>query len=136
MKYLLALSVCFFAHQASAQQGITNVHEVALTTATVRTISLTTGTAGAINALDVALQTSSGTIAGYFAIEVYNPASNTDTVVCSYDTLLSTAIANQYYGREVVPGSGVYWGVPRYRKLYCTTKSSVTATRVTVSQFK
>ena len=124
------------ASSAWSQQGFFNIHEVALTTATIRTVNITTGTAGVIDAVDAALQTSSGTLVGYFAIEIFNPAANTDTVVASFDTLISTALSSQYYGREIAPGTGLYLAVPRYRTLYVATKSAAVATRVTVSQFK
>lgn len=130
MKYLLALLL--IPCVSRAQQGVQNMHEVALTTTTiVQSISVATQTP-----TDVALATSSGTLSGYYSIELYNPAASASTVVCGFDLMLSTLVANAWYGREVIAGSGVYWAVPSYRKLYCQSLSTTASTRVTVTQLK
>ena len=66
MKYLLGLFL-LIPCVASAQQGIQNVHEVAIGTNTiVQTVDVDSQTP-----TDVAATTSSGTVGGYFAIEVF-----------------------------------------------------------------
>lgn len=124
---LLFLSVPGFA-----QSNVQNVHEVATSTNTIiQTVAVTSQTY-----VDVANITSSGTLSGYFGIEVYNPASSAATIVCGFDVMLSTLVANAWYGREIGAGLSVYWGVPSYRKLYCQTLSTTASTRVTVTQIK
>jgi hypothetical protein len=117
---------------AGAQAGVQNVHEVALTTSTiVQSVSVSTGATGA----DVARATSSGTLAGYFAIEVYNPTASGGTLVCGFDISLSGTLSSAWYGREIAAGSGVYWAVPSNRKLYCLSLAAA-PTRATITQFK
>lgn len=129
MRYLLWL---FLASPAVAQSNFQNVHEVAGSTNTItQTVAVTSQTY-----VDVANATSSGTVSGYFGIEVYNPSASASTIVCGFDVSLSTLVANAWYGRELPAGIGVYWAVPSYRKLYCQTLSVTASTRVTVTQFK
>lgn len=128
MKFLFlifSLLPCF----ANAQ--VTDVHEVAKSTETrIQTISVCNVV------LDVANATSSGTLAGAYAIEVYTTAASTNTVNCGFDVNLSTNIHNAAYGREVPAGVGVYWAVIPKRKLYCLSQNSAGCTRATVTQFK
>ena len=133
MKIAIAAAFLLFgAVTASAQAGIQNVHEVALSTNTIiQTVSVSTGATGA----DVAKATSSGTLAGYFAIEVYNPTSSGGTLVCGFDSALSGTLSGVWYGREIAAGSGVYWAVPSSRKLFCLS-TAATPTRATITQFK
>lgn len=133
MKYLLSLILLSLCASAHAQQGIQNVHEVATSTNSItQTISLC-GSAGAV---DVANATSSGTLAGAFAIEVYNLNSSTSTVNCGFDPMLSTTATSVWYGREVLAGIGVYWAKMSFRKLYCATQNSGGCTNVTITQMK
>jgi len=134
MKYLLFVVLSLIGVSASAQSGVQNVHEVALTTQTLtQTISL----CASGGAVDVTAATSSGTLAGAFAIEVYNLASSTNTINCGQDVALSTASTSVWYGREVVAGTGVYWAVPpSTRKTRCMTQNSGGCTQVTISQLK
>ena len=136
MKYLLfALLSIGGALPAAAQSGVQNVHEVALTTNTrTQTISLCAGN-GADN---VTARTSSGTLGGAYAIEVYNIAASTDSIVCSQDVSLSSNAYSIWYGREVPAGIGVYYAVPpSTRPTRCMTKNSAAGcTRVTITQFK
>ena len=131
MKSLL-VGLFFLAVPASAQT-ITNVHEVALSTETrIQTINLCdTSGAGNVTAL-----TSSGTLKGAFAIEVYTVAAATNTVNCGFDVNLSSNQYSAQYGREVPPGVGVYWGVQVGRVLRCMTQNSGGCTRVTITQAK
>ena len=131
MKYLLFLLIGL-STPVMAQQGITNVHEVAASTQTlIQTIDLDWGLTNMGTAI------SSGNVAGYFAIEVYNLAANADTIVCGFDASLSSATSSVWYGREVARGEGVYWAVPSYRVLNCrNTRAAGVSSRVTVSLFK
>lgn len=130
MKYLLALLL--IPCVSRAQQGVQNMHEVALTTSTiVQTISVSSQPA-----MDVANATSSGTLAGYYAIEVYNLAANTKTLNCGFDPMVSTVTTSVWYGREVPAGVGVYFAVPSYKKLYCISQSVTGTTTATITQLK
>ena len=131
MKSLILLIV--LAASASAQQGITNVHEVATSTQTlIQTISMSATSAR----LDVAATVSSAPVGGYFAIEVYNTAASGTTLNCSFDICNSTAVANACYGREIPAGVGVYFATPQHRKLYCGQQATAAAVRATISLFK
>lgn len=119
---------------AAAQSGVQNVHEVALTTTT---ITQTINICASGGAVDVTAATSSGTLAGAFAIEVYNIGASTNTVNCGQDVSLSTNAYSAWYGREVPAGVGVYYAVPpSTRKTRCMTQNSGGCTRVTITQFK
>lgn len=132
MKYLLSLLLLTPCLSHAQSSGVQNVHEVGLSTNTiVQTVSVATQTV-----TDLAATTSSGTLAGYYAIEVYNPAASAATVVVGFDLMLSTLVVNAGYGREVPPGVGVYFAVPSYHKLYAKSLSVTAATRVTVTQIK
>lgn len=133
MKIAIAAAFLLFgAVTANAQAGVQNVHEVALSTNSItQTVTVSTGATGA----DVAKATSSGTLAGYFAIEVYNPTSSGGTLVCGFDISLSGTLSSAWYGREIAAGSGVYWAVPSSRKLYCLSLAAA-PTRATITQFK
>lgn len=135
MKYLLlALLSLAGAMPAAAQSGVQNVHEVALTT---QTITQTINLCNSGGATDVTAATSSGTLAGAYAIEVYNLAASTNTIVCGQDAALSTAASSGWYGREVPAGIGVYYAVPpSTRKTRCFTLNSGGCTRATITQFK
>lgn len=136
MKYLLGLFL-LLPLSAHAQQGIQNVHEVATsTTSVIQSIAICATGGANSGVVDVAAATSTGTVAGAFAIEVYNLASSTNTVNCSFDQSLSTASTSAWYGREVVAGAGVYWAKMSYKKLYCMTQNSSGCTTITVSQLK
>lgn len=136
MKYLLfAVLALAGAVPAAAQSNITNVHEVSIGTTTLtQTINL----CSIAGAADVAAATSSGTVSGAWAIEVYNPAVSTNTVNCGFDLGLSTSIASSvWYGREVIPGVGLTWAVsPQIRKVYCMTQNTLGCTKLTITQFK
>lgn len=132
MKYF-AFLLFLLNGSAYAQQGVQVVHEVATSTSSLtQTISLCTS--GAVT--DVATATSSGTLNGAFAIEVYNIAASTNTVNCGFDLSLSTQTTSAWYGREVPAGLGVVWQRLSNRKLYCETQNSGGCTRVTVTQMK
>ena len=131
MKSLLIL---FLAAPSFAQSNVQNVHEVALTTTT---ITQTINICASGGAVDVTAQTSSGTLAGAFAIEVYNLAASTNTINCGQDVNLSSASASAWYGREIPAGIGVYYAVPpSTRKTRCMTQNSSGCTRATITQFK
>lgn len=132
MKYLISLFL-LLPCAAHAQQGIQNVHEVATSTRTLtQTISICFNT----NPVNVTAATSSGTIAGAFAIEVYNLASSTATLNCGQDLMLSTQPSSAWYGREVPAGVGLYYAVPpATRKTYCSTQNPGGCNRVTVTQY-
>ena len=133
MRYLYLL-VLLAAAPAAAQSNVQNVHEVALTT---QTITQTINICNTNGALDVTAATSSGTLAGAFAIEVYNLAGSTSTVNCGQDVSLSTNVYSAWYGREVPAGIGVYYAVPpSTRKTRCMTQNSGGCTRVTITQLK
>ena len=87
-------------------------------------------------ALNVANATSTGTVAGSFGIEVYNPTSSTNTIVCGFDVNLSSAIDSAWYGREVLAGTGVLWQIVSKRILYCMTRNTDGCTRATITQLK
>jgi len=131
MKTLIVLGSIFFASISHAQVVI--VHEVAQSTnSIIQTINI----CNTDGALDVANATSSGTLAGHFAIEVYNIAGSTSTVNCGFDVDLSTNLYSAKYGREVAAGIGVSWQKLSNRKLYCMTQNSGGCTRATITQMK
>lgn len=130
MKYLLLLLLC---PNAFAQSNVQNVHEVATSTGS---ITQTINVCATSKAIDVAATTSSGTLAGAFAIEVYNLASSTNSVICGPNIAVSTDPFNAFYGREVPAGVGVYWGITSARKLYCWTANLLGCTRATITQLK
>ena len=117
------------ASNAWAQQGITNTHEVATSTQTlIQSIALS----GDLTNMGTAI--SSGNVAGYFAIEVYNVATSSSVIVCGFDVSLSSTIGGVWYGREISAGEGV----PSYRPLYCrnVTLATPNTSPVTVTLFK
>ena len=129
MKQLLLLA--FLSLPASLHaQAVTNVHEVATSSVSVvRSIYV------CATPIDVVAATSTGTINGSFAVEVYNIAASTLTVNCGFDASVSAASTSANYGREVAAGSGVYWGVAvPARKVWCV--GSTGCTRVTITQLK
>ena len=132
MKYL-GILLLFCATKAAAQAGVQVVHEVAQST---NTITQSIWICSSNNALDVANATSTGTIAGAFAIEVYSPSASTVTINCGFDVNLSSALNSAWYGREVLAGTGVYWAKLSKRILYCMTQNSSGCTRATITQFK
>lgn len=128
------LLAAFCAMPAAAQSGIQNVHEVATST---QTITQTINVCASGGAVDVTAATSSGTLAGAYAVEVYNIAGSTSTINCGQDVSLSSASTSAWYGREVPPGVGVYYAVPpSTRKTRCMTQNSGGCTRVTITQLK
>lgn len=131
MRKLLSSLLVLVASSAYGQ-GVMDVHEVAKSTnSLVQTIDILGN-----SPRDVAAQTSSGTVAGYYAIEVYSPASSTSTINCGFEVGVSTALYSVWYGREVVAGTGVYFAVPSSRKLYCMSQNSGGSTRATITQLK
>ena len=127
MNFLLFL----FLGMASAQ-SVQVVHEVAQSTQTVvQAVDVSSYTP-----TNVSAATSSGTIAGTFAIEVYNLAANSNTINCGFSTSLSTISTNAWYGREVAPGTGVIYQVLSKTPLYCMTQSITATTRATITQLK
>lgn len=131
MKYLIGL-LFIFPYSARAQAGVQNVHEVANSTNTIiQTIGVSSQPA-----IDVATATSSGTLSGYYSIEVYNLAASTSTLNCGFDPMVSTTSTNVWYGREVPAGVGVYFAVPSYRKLWCMSQSINGTTKATITQLK
>lgn len=119
------------------------VQEVADGDGVVQTIWLCSTDSG--GSLDVTNATSSGTIAGAFAVEVYNPATSTSTVNCGLDVMVSTAISSAWYGREIVAANGITWqyrqgtatgAAMKLKKVYCGTQNPSGCTRVTITQFK
>ena len=78
MRYI-PLLVLLAAAPVAAQSNVQNVHEVATSTSSlVQTIDVST------TATDVAATTSSGTLLGYYQIEVYSVAGST-TINCGFD---------------------------------------------------
>lgn len=131
MKILLTLLMGLPA-LSYAQVGIQDVHEVAKSTQTiVQSFSL------AANAIaNAASSTSSGTLLGSFAIEIYNPIGNS-TLNVGFDNCLSTTSSNVCYGREVAAGTGVYYAVaPNTKPLRVRSQNTSSAQIITVTQFK
>lgn len=134
MNRLIMIAGLFLAAvvPASAQSGVQNVHEVATSTSSItQTISICGTTR-----IDVAAATSSGTLAGHFAIEVYNVAASSQTVVCGFDSSLSKDVTSVWYGREVAPGTGTIWQKLSSRILYCINGIADSCTRATITQMK
>lgn len=138
MRYLISLlflvPVC-----AHAQQGTQNVHIVYSSTNTIiqtATLCVTDG------ATIITAKTSSGTLAGYQAIEVYNPDTSTTTAVCGFDPMLSTQTWSAWYGIEIstvganVPNVSRFFYTPSSSPLYCETKNSSGCQPITVIQYK
>ena len=116
-----------------AQQGIQRVHEVAVST---QTIVQSTALSWTTTNMGTTISSGAAT-AGYFAIEVYNVAASSNTIVCGFDLSLSTAQGSTWYGREIAAGEGVYYGTPSYRPLYCKSLQAAGGTNpVTVTLFK
>ena len=135
MKYIIiALLAIIGALPASAQSNVQNVHEVALSSSSItQTINLC-NTGGATN---VTAATSSGTVGGAFAVEIYNPAASTSTLNCGQLVNVSSAVTNSWYGREIPAGVGVYYAVPPSTKpIFCITQNAIGCTRATITQFK
>lgn len=117
------------------------VQEVADGDGVVQTINI----CDSDGALDVTAATSTGTIAGAFAVEVYNLAASTNTLNCGLDVSVSSASTSAWYGREVLAGLGVVWqyrqgtgsvGGTKLQKVYCMTQNATGCTRATITQFK
>lgn len=96
-------------------------------------------------AVDVTAATSTGTISGAFAVEVYNLAASTSTLNCGFTLNVTSASTNAWYGREIPAGVGIYFGLRQnivstatagLRKLYCMTQNSSGCTRATITQVK
>lgn len=142
MKYLISIFL-LIPCAAYAQQGIQNVHEVANSTGSITQTEIICSSgpyraAGGTNTgvVDVANNTSSGTLSGYFGIEVYNLTASTNSLACGFDLMLSTTSGSVWYGREVPAGVGLYWAVQAGRKLYCATLNPTGCTYATVTQLK
>ena len=130
-KTLLCLLAMAAYCPAFGQAGITDVHEVAKSTnSLIQTINI-----GNNLPVDVAAATSSGTLSGYYAIEVFVTAS-TSTVNCGFEVGVSTNINSVWYGREIVAGTGVYFAVPSPRKLWCLSQNTGGSVRATITQLK
>lgn len=130
MRYILFAVLSLVGVTASAQSNVQVVHEVAQSTNSItQTISV------CATAIDVAATTSSGTLAGAFALEVYNVAASTQSVLCGFDPALSATVTNAWYGREVVAGVGMVWQKLSNRILYCINAVSG-CSRVTITQMK
>ena len=128
----LLLSCLLLLPAAAYSQGIQDVHEVARTTQTiVQSFSL------AANAIaNAASSTSSGTLTGAFAIEIYNPVGNS-TLNVGFDVCLSTTSSHVCYGREVPAGTGVYYAVPpAVKPLRVRSQKTDGSQIITVTQFK
>lgn len=134
MKYILLAILSLLGVSASAQSNVQNVHEVAFST---KTLTQTINLCNSGGATDVTAGTSSGTIVGAYALEVYNLAASTNTIVCGQDVMLSSQPSSAWYGREIPAGIGLFYAIPpATRKTYCFTLNSGGCTRVTVTQFK
>lgn len=126
----------FYPLAAHAQQSLA-VQETATTNGIAQTINL----CASDGALNVTNATSSGTLSGAFGIEVYNLDASTNTVNCGFDNSVSTSGVSGYYGREVLAGVGVYFGVRQGVSssgplLRCMTQNSSGCTRITITQIK
>lgn len=129
MRYLYLL-VLLAAAPAAAQSNVQVVHEVATSTQSItQTISICD------TRLDVAAATSSGTLAGHFAVEVYNVAASTQIVLCGFDSSLSASVVSPWYGREVAAGTGVTWKKLSNRILYCIN-AIAGCSRAVITQMK
>lgn len=138
-KWLEPISVlcvmALFARIGLAQQF--QVQEVASDNGVAQTISV----CDTDGSLDVTNATSSGTISGAFAVEVFNLAASTDTLNCGFSPSVSSATSSAWYGREIAAGIGVTWqlrqniGSP-VRKVYCRTQDQNGCTRATITQLK
>lgn len=113
------------------------VQEVASVDGVIQTIAICDNE----GSLDVTADTSSGTVAGAFAVEVFNLAASTDTLNCGFSPSVSSATTSAWYGREVAPGIGVIWqlrqsiGTP-VKKVYCRTQDTNGCTSATITQLK
>lgn len=131
MKYILFVVLsAFCAISAGAQSNVQIVHEVASSTQ-----SMTQAISICNVPLDVAAATSSGTVSGAFAIEVFNVTASTQLVLCGFDPSISATITNAWYGREVAAGSGVVWQKLSNRILYCINAISG-CSRAVITQMK
>ena len=131
---LAPILLALWIGSAQAQQQV--VQEVAQIDGVIQTVNVASQTA-----TDVTAAMSSGTIAGAFAVEVYNFNAATSTLNCGFSPSVSTVTTSAWYGREVIAGAGVLWqlrqgiGSP-IRKIYCLTQNTTGITRATVTQMK
>ena len=134
MKLLFACIVGWVAWlpmSTYAQYQTHPVQEVAQHHANAQTISICASN----SPLNVTGATSSGTLTGSFAVEVYNLAASTVTLNCGFDPTVSTASASGLYGREVAAGVGQLFQIRLPQILvYCGTQNSAGCTRATITQ--
>ena len=131
---LLSFIFSLLAINAQAQQLV--VQEVAMLDGNIQTVNVASQTA-----TDMTAATSTGTIAGAFAVEIYNINGSTNTINCGFSPSVSTVTTSGWYGREVLAGSAMTWqlrqgiGSP-VKKVYCLTQNTGGITRATVTQMK
>jgi len=135
---MIGLLFSLLASLVMAQQDFT-VQEVAFRDIVIQSVLLDTG-----KATDVTAATSSGTLSGVWAVEVYN-TSSTGTVQCGFSPSVTsssqTAAGLAWYGREILPKVGMYWafrqgkGSPA-KNVYCKPQAVDGGTVVTVTQVK
>lgn len=122
----LPMSICY------GQSSVTNVHEVAQSSWTVYSINIPSHTP-----VDVASTTAGGILYGAFGVEVYNVAASTVNLNCGFNASVSTQPTSNFYGREIPPGSAVYFGLaPAQNKIFCQGAGSQITTKATITQIK
>ena len=134
-----------FLLPVQAQQPQMPVQEVAEKNGVIQTIPI----CDTDGALDVTATTSSGTLSGAFAVEVFNVAASTDTLYCGFSPSVSSGTSTnalrQWRGREVGPGLGVTWQIRQTgaiessspaKKIYCVTGDTNGCTLASITQMK
>lgn len=124
----LFLSVCLKADVWAQASGLVSTQEKAYL-AQVEKVSV-----DASDAVDVASSTTSGSLSGSWAIEVYNVDTST-SAVCAFRTDVTANPDSATAGRPVPASSSVYWAVNNSQEvLYCI--SSAGTLNLIISQFK
>lgn len=135
MRYfpLVIVSVVWFSSILAVYQvkAATEFHEVASSSGTVGTVNLVQATA-----TNMTSSSPNGTLAGAFAIEIYNTDS-TKTINCGFSDTVSTQTSRTLYGREILPKTGYTFQVnPSAISLFCMTQNTTASSTATVTQVK
>lgn len=132
MRNLLCFLALLALPASVAAQGVGYTQEVATSTGTIYTITVTTAS------LDVMSAVPNGKLNGAYAVEVFNLASSTQTINCAYDSNVSTTSTSNFYGREVPVGQGMVWQVLQGKiSVFCRSQGvTVGGIRATVTQVR
>ena len=141
MKRVILAGLLVLGSAATLSAGVlfprTDVRELAVDVMEVKTMNISSTTYSAV--LDMTVFTSTVNV---WAVEVYVPKGQTQTINCGFSVSLTTSSADtaySNYGREVSPGSGVLWQAnfgDDKNLLYCRAQGQESAgvkTRATIT---